>query len=464
MKKAGLIFVLLFFYSLLFSQTIECDNTLIRDAYSLAIQTVRNNTRNNILAAGADYGGEWTRDIAINSWNGVSLLMPRVAEESLWSVTTGHDTIGHQYWDKIIWVIAAYNHYQCTGDEEFLRQAYLCSANTMKQLEGLAFDNGNGLFAGPSVFNDGIAGYPEPYYDKRIESSFVLDHTNTKSLKCLSTNCVYYGAYCALAKMAALTGDPGAIHDYEKKAICLKRNILRNLSDKNHLYYFIDGSGRPDLSQEGLGLSFALIFGIIDGSRAHQLIRDAHVSEFGLTSIYPDFPYFSREKPGRHNNIVWPMVNGFFARAARISGNEGIFTKELFNLAHLATDPDKGNNDFREIYNPYTGRPDGGWQLGSHWNSCHHQTWSATAFISMVHYGLAGIRIHDDRMSFEPLLPEGISSLKITDICYQQAELTITLKGKGQKIRTFLFDGKKMKKHSIPAGIIGKHEVVIEVE
>jgi GH15 family glucan-1,4-alpha-glucosidase len=237
------------------------------------------------------------------------------------------------------------------------------------------------------VFNDGIAGYPEPYYDKRIESSFVLDHPNTKSLKCLSTNCVYYGAYCALAKMAALTGDPGAIHDYEKKAICLKRNILRNLSDKNHLYYFIDGSGRPDLSQEGLGLSFALIFGIIDGSRAHQLIQDAHVSEFGLTSIYPDYPYFSREKPGRHNNIVWPMVNGFFARAARISGNEGIFTKELFNLAHLATDPDKGNNDFREIYNPYTGRPDGGWQLGSHWNSCHHQTWSATAFISMVHYG-----------------------------------------------------------------------------
>ena len=63
------------------AQEMNCDNKAIRDAYKLAINTVDINTRRGILAAGGDYGGEWTRDIAINSWNGVSLIRPEVAEQ-----------------------------------------------------------------------------------------------------------------------------------------------------------------------------------------------------------------------------------------------------------------------------------------------------------------------------------------------------------------------------------------------
>ena len=36
----------------------------------------------------------------------------------------------------------------------------------------------------------------------------------------------------------------------------------------------------------------------------------------------------------------------------------------------------RGGRSFYEIYNPYTGEPDGGWQIGRHWGSCHDQTWS----------------------------------------------------------------------------------------
>ena len=97
---------------------------LLGPAFKLAIATVDRNTHQGILAAGADYGGEWTRDCAINAWNGVSLLRPRVAETSLWSVTKNRQTIGHQYWDKIIWTIGAWNHYKVTGSRDFLAQAY----------------------------------------------------------------------------------------------------------------------------------------------------------------------------------------------------------------------------------------------------------------------------------------------------------------------------------------------------
>ena len=172
----------------------ETDCPKVNEAWELAVKTVRYNIRDSILAAGADYGGEWTRDVAINTWNGTDLFIPEVMERSLWHVTDGRRTVGHQYWDKIIWVQGAYYHYLLTRDTNFLKEAYICSRNTMKQLETVAYDPSYGLFTGPSVFNDGISAFEEPIYDaSKPDLSGVMRH-NTRNIKCLSTNCVYYMA------------------------------------------------------------------------------------------------------------------------------------------------------------------------------------------------------------------------------------------------------------------------------
>lgn len=464
--------VLIFLSANSFAQKISCDNKSIEAAFNLAIKIVDSNTRNGILAAGADYGGEWTRDISINSWNGVSLLRPAVAEQSLWSVTINKDTIGHQYWDKIIWVMAAYNHYKITSDKNFLSGAYKCAANSIANLEQKAFDADYQLFTGPSVFNDGIAGYPEPIFEPGNNSSFVLDHKGSAKIKCLSTNCIYYGAYRCLADMAkALNKSAGTVNAYSQKAGNLKRSILKHLYDsKNYrLNYLIDQNGKVDHSQEALGISFAVLFGILDGKQAHDLIAHAAVSKFGITSVYPDFARYSNEKPGRHNNIVWPMANGFFANAALKSDNDKIFTNEFFNLTHLALDADKGANDFKEIYNPYSGTPDGGWQgNGSdaehHWKSCNAQTWSATAYISMLLNGLLGIKFDDRSLSINPFLPKDVRQLSIKGITYRDAVLDIDVKGTGKIISSFKLDGKEQKTFQISDSIKGNHQIVISLK
>ena len=456
-----------------FAQELICDNSSVKEAFDLAVRTVDVNTRNGILAAGGDYGGEWVRDIAINSWNGASLFRPQVAERSLWSVTINKDTVGQQYWDKIIWVIAVNHHYQITGNKMFLAQAYKCSVNTMKQLEKITFDKEYGLFMGPSVFNDGIAGYPEPIYEPLNYSSFVLDHKNSHSIKCLSTNCVYYGAYLALVQMSRTLGENKDVTaGYAQKAARLKTNILKNLynKEKNTFYYLIDHQGKANPSQEGLGLSFAVIFGILDGKKATQMIDNAVVSKYGITSIYPDFPRYSPNKPGRHNNIIWPMVNGFYANAALISGSYASFEKELFSLTHLALDADKGNKNFREIYNPYSGKPDGGYQASGksnpdfHWESCKQQTWSATAYLSMVINGLTGVRINESSLTFEPYLPSGIGHIELKNFAYRNAVLSVLVKGKGNSIKSFMVDGKEQRNHSIDSKISGNHVVSINLE
>jgi len=467
------ILLLLLTSTSLFGQKFSCDNDTIADAYRLALNTVDINTRRGILAAGGDYGSEWTRDIAINSWNAASLLRPVVAGQSLWSVTNQKVTIGHQYWDKIIWVIAAYNHFLVTGDKVFLRHAYTCSANTMKELEGTTYDSTYGLFKGPSVFNDGIAGYPEPVYEPGNLSSSVLEHKNSAFIKCLSTNCIYYGAYVALNKMSKLVDEnPTVSKDYLTKSETLKSNILKNFynKDNNTFNYLIDQNGKVNNSQEGLGISFAVMFGIIEGTKANQLIGNAVVSNYGITSICPDFPRYSAQKPGRHNTIIWPMVNGFFANASVVAGNYTSFTHELNSLTHLALDIDKGNYDFFEIYNPYTGKPDGGFQDGGndrqdfHWESCRLQTWSATAYLNMVNNGLAGIRITNEGISFSPYLPENIHFIEIKDLTYRQSVLNIIIKGKGKKIKTFSLNGKKQTVNSIVSTLKGPNKISIELE
>ena len=425
-----------------------------------------------ILAAGGDYGGEWTRDIAINSWNGVSLIRPKVAENSLWSVTIHNDSVGHQYWDQIIWVIAAWNQYKVTGDLHFLQQAYACSLNTMNKLEIQVFDSRYGLFTGPSVFNDGIAAYPEPIYDKTNNSSFVLDHPNSKNIKCLSTNCVYYGAYTSLLEMGKiLKKHPEILMAFQKKSTDLKANILKYFYSEsdNKIYYLIDNQGKVDKSQEGLGISFAIIFGILNKEQSFHLIEYASVSPYGITSISPDIARYSPGKPGRHNNLIWPMVNGFFAHAAILAGDTTAFVKELNGLTHLALDADKGDYNFREIYNPNTGAPDGGWQANGdkqpdfHWLSCRLQTWSATAYLNMVHFGLAGIHIDTSGISFLPFLPESLHYLEIKDLNYRRTILHITIIGKGSEIRSFLVNGIRQTNHRINANSKGKTEITIEL-
>ena len=53
------------------------------------------------------------------------------------------------------------------------------------------------------------------------------------------------------------------------------------------------------------------------------------MGKYGLPSIYPAFKRFSKEHPGRHNQIVWPFVNGFWADACSKSGRDDIFMKEM---------------------------------------------------------------------------------------------------------------------------------------
>ena len=437
--------------------------------------------------AGGGYEQPWTRDAAVNSWNAGSLLAPDVARNTLWSVVTrrgGGDLVvqqDDQWWDQVVWVPAAWHHYLVTGDRGFLVDAFDAAATTMSVREAGQWNAGYGLFMGPSFFNDGIAGYPDAMLgvadsnqvgDVESGSSFVLDHANTASQLALSTNAVYYQAYVSLAAMAEELGqDDGAGRAYTHRAVRLAASINHHFwqPDRGGYGYTIptEGPAAGELQdyQEGAGLAFAVLFGIASPARARSIVEHTHVSPHGITGVHPRFDrYAAAGHAGRHNDIVWPVVQGFWADAMATSGHPTAFADEVVKLARLFGRTDS----YYEIYDAGTGAVDGGYQTGRVWDSQPEQTWSATAYLRMIHGGVFGLRPAVEGLELAPVLPAEWGGATLSGLRYRDAELTVRLRGSGDRVTACTLDGVEQPLTGgvarLPAGLSGTRTIDLHLD
>jgi len=445
---------------------LEADNKKVEEAWKLAVHTLleistvecpkEEYNRTGLLEdepglmirAGGGYPKPWTRDAAVNTMNAACFLEPEVAKNTLWAVCEKVDgklcfQMDKQSWDKIVWTIGAWYYYLATGDREFLASAYETVKNSLAIMEDTQYDKAYGLFCGGSFFNDGITGYPKKLHQEGNGASFVKRHPDTAGIMTLSTNCLYYKAYVILADMVRiLEGEAGEAKVYLEKAKHMKNAINKWLwSDALGRYgYFIYPDGTLDESQEGCGLSFAVWFGLCDAAKAQRILQNIEVSKHGLVSIWPPFEGISSiEKPLRHNNLIWPFVNAFFADMAAKNDRGDLLKEELIHMAELALE----SKGFYEIYNAETGKPDGGWQVGIHWESIADQTWSATGFIRMVVYGLCGVELEEEGIRFRPCLPEGMGSVYLKGLRIRGVEMDIVLREKRDKNAKILINGKQ---------------------
>ena len=420
-----------------------------------------------MIRAGGDYPTPWTRDAAVNVMNAACFLEPEVARDTLWAVCERIDgklcfQMDDQSWDKVVWVTGAWTYYLATGDSQFLASACETAENSIAMLEEKQLHPAFGLFTGGSFFNDGIAGYPVSLHEEGNLSSFVGDHPGPGQIMTLSTNCLYYHAYRILERMTALTGGAERAERYQKRADALRDAINRYLwREASGCYsYFLYPDGSTDDSQEGCGISFAILFDVCDGRQAERILQGCYRSQRGLVSIWPPFAGISSEKkPLRHNNIIWPFVNGYFVTAAAKYGYDKIVGEEIRNLACLAQ-ADGGT--FSEIYHAGTGKADGGWQCGRSWKSVPNQAWSATGFIRAIVFGVFGITLGEEGITFRPCLPEGFGPAVLEGIRFRDAVLDIHLTGAGSRIASMRINEKAENHITLKKG--GRYRVEIHME
>ncbi|MEN8202694.1 MAG: amylo-alpha-1,6-glucosidase [Bacteroidota bacterium] len=434
-----------------------------------------------VLIAGVDYNTPWIRDASINAWSGGSLLVPEVAKNTLLSVLNEYEdgTLRPkgQYWDAVIWISGAWNHYLVTGDREFLQVAFRVARDMLTYYEDTEFNAVYGLFRGLG-WSDGVAAYPAKYANTGMQSGAFLwpEYNQDKvsqpgfgiPMMAISTNALYYNAYRVTGKMARVLDEEGQ-EEWNTKAAALKEAINRHLWNENTGVYsfYIDEEGTCEL-QEALGNAYAMMFGITDDQQAASIFRNQYVSPHGVTCGWPELPRFQTDPDGmsfgRHNVTVWPQIQGMWADVAARYGKVEVFTHELQALAANAV----RDMQFSEIYHPVTGERYGGMQANGQeiglWESTRRQTWSATAYLRMVYSGLFGIVLEEGGLRFSPVLPEGIGPVSLNGLKYRNMLLNITVSGEGTEITSFKVDGKEQDAPLIPATGQGKLLVEIEVK
>lgn len=483
----------------------DCENRKLKAAFRIALGDLYGNIvpfEDGLLQeplpcilAGLDYVTPWTRDAAINSWNAGSLLCPDIARNTLLSVLLEDPErglrIGGEYWDAILWSVGAQDLFLATGDKAFLALAREAVRNSLLYFEEREFDPERGLFRGAACYGDGVSAYPDLYANHGLSgiAEWVVANPSLAAPKgfglpifALSTNLLYFKAYGVVREMEAGLGlepDPR----WEERESALRAAIDRHFFDPTRgTYRYLAGAVGPSEAQEGLGISFALLFGHAEGERAKSVLDRAFVSKHGIPCVHPVFPRYEgrwnpereggaalpgaagseggprRKSYGRHSGTVWPHVQGFFAEAALRAGRLDLFRSEMENLGTLA----HRDSQFTEIYHPDTGEIYGGWQeqngkgIGL-WASARRQTWSATAFLRMVLRGLFGLsprllKEGHPALVLAPSLPEGFGPIHLAGLHFGEARVEVRVEGEGRKVLECRCNGEKVAAEAVVDG------------
>ncbi len=422
--------------------------------YNMALEEMENAVEpDSTFRTGKEWAGVWTRDISYSIILSMAYLQPKVAKNSLLKkVKNGRiiqDTgTGGAYpnsTDRIVWAIAAWELYKATGDRDWLEQAYTIIKNSIDDDIANAQDKVTGMMRGESSFLD----WREQTYPKWMQPADIFES------ECLGTNAVHYKANMVLAEMAGLLNKAAEAKKYTLNANRIKNGVNRYLwmPDKGYYAQYLYGNNfkRASPKSESLGEALSVLFGIADNTKQQSVISKTPVTSFGLPCIFPQI----MDIPPYHNNAVWPFVQSYWAQAAAKAGNEKSVLESISAIYRAAALFVTNKENFVIANGDYKGTV----------INSSNMLWSISGNIGLVHKIIFGIEFQSDGLLFHPFVPEALKGKRsLTNFTFRNAILNIELDGFGNKIQSFLVDGKLQPVAFIPANITGTHTIKIILE
>lgn len=420
--------------------------------YRMALEEMVNAVEpDSTFRTGKEWAGVWTRDISYSIILSMAYLQPQVSRYSLMRKVNAkkriiQDTGTGGAWpastDRIVWAVAAWELYKATGDKAWLQEAYTIIKNSVDDDLHTAHDPLTGLVKGESSFLD----WREQTYPKWMQPADIFES------ECLGTNAVHYQANMILSAMAQALDDKAAAAKYRAVATRIKNGINKYLWQPSRGYYaqYLYGRHYKMVSPraEALGEALCVLFGIAEGDRVKQVVARTPVTGFGISCIYPQIPNI----PPYHNNAVWPFVQSYWLWAGAKADNEKSVLESIVAIYRPAALFATNKENFVADNGDYSGT-----QINS-----SNMLWSLAGNISIVHNVLFGMRFNEQSLEFQPFVPLDMKDRRtLYNFRYREAVLNIEMEGYGNKIRTFLLDGKAVPLARIPATLKGAHSVKI---
>ena len=428
------------------------DYPLADALYNLALEEARRAVEpDSTFRTGKEWAGVWTRDVSYSILLAQAALQPRVAMNSLLRKVSADGRIiqdtgtGGAYpcsTDRVVWATAAWEVYQATGNEAWLRRVYPIVRQSLADDAQNAYDPATGLVRGESSFLD----WREQTYPRWMQPADIYQSEN------LGTNAVHYQANVVLAQMAAKLGQPGVAAQHQRRAEAIKFAINQHLWQADKGYYGQYLYGRTALVRspkaEALGEALCVLFGIAEGERAQTVVAKTPTTPFGISCIYPQIPGI----PAYHNDAVWPFVQSFWALAAARVGNEASLTESMAAIYRPAALFLTNKENFVARNGDFAGT-----QINS-----SNMLWSLSGSLGLVYKVLFGLRYEGDRLVFRPFVPQAFQGHRLlSGFRYRKAVLDVEMDGFGNVIKSITLDGQPLADAAIPAGLSGRHAVKI---
>ncbi|WP_426061739.1 MGH1-like glycoside hydrolase domain-containing protein [Hymenobacter sp. B1770] len=420
--------------------------------YNLALEEARRAVEpDSTFRTGKEWAGVWTRDISYSIILAQATLQPKSAMKSLMRKVSPEGRIiqdtgtGGAYpvsTDRIVWAAAAWEIYNVTGDDAWLRKVYPIIKKSLADDRQNAYDPTTGLVRGESSFLD----WREQTYPRWMQPVDIYQSEN------LGTNALHYQANVVLAQMAAKLGEPGVAAQHKRQAEAIKFAMNEHLWQPEKGYYgqFLYGRTALTLSPkaEALGEALSVLYGVAEGERAQEVVAKTPTVPFGIPCIYPQIPGI----PAYHNNAVWPFVQSFWALAGAKAGNDQSVTESMAAIyrpaALFLTNKENyvaSNGDFA------------GTQINS-----SNMLWSLSGSLGLVYKVLFGMQWQPERLVFRPFVPQAFQGKRrLTNLAYRRAVLDIEMEGFGNEISSITMDGQPLANAAIPASLSGRHAVRI---
>ncbi|MFA5047299.1 MAG: amylo-alpha-1,6-glucosidase, partial [Paludibacter sp.] len=407
--------------------------------------------KDSTLRTGIDWPGVWTRDVSYSIILSMAYMQPKVSENSLLCKVNANgriiqDTGTGGAWpastDRMIWAVAAWEIYKVTGDNNWLKKVYPIIKNSIEDDMMVDHDPGTGLVKGESSFLD----WREQTYPRWMQPVDIFESKN------LGTNALHYRAMIVASRMAELMNEKQTGTKFSVEAQKIKAGINKYLWMPEQKYYgqYLYGRNSQLLSprSEALGEALCVVFDVADPARQKEIVQNVPVVDYGIPCIFPQIG----DIPPYHNNAVWPFVQTYWMWAGAKAGNESSVLHSIAAIYRAAG---------MFLTNKENFVADNGDWAGTQINS-GNMLWSLSGNISIVHKVLFGIRFEENGLKFEPFIPKVMSATrKLDNFKYRKAILDIELSGFGNRIASFMLDGKIQKEPVVSATLSGKHKVKI---
>ncbi len=428
-------------------------NRLHEATYNLALDEMVNAVEpDTTLRTGKEWSGVWTRDVSYSILLSMAYLQPEASRISLMKKVDPlgriiQDTGSGGAWpvstDREIWCVAAWEVYKVTGDRKWLEYIYPIMKRSLETDAETVYSPETGLAKGETSFID----WREQSHPKWMQCA---DIYNTETL---STSIVHAQAWRVLSEAAEELGHKKEARVAAEKADEIARAVNDHLWLDDKGYYAMYRYGRDNLilnpRAETLGESLAIMWDVADPARARTITESNPTTPFGAAIFFPQIA----DMASYHNNALWPWVGAWWAIANAKAGNEAGVMEGIGAIVRPAalfcTNKENFNLDNGDIYT----------ELNS-----SNMLWCLSGNLALTHKILFGIDFGRNSLSFHPFVPKAFAGdLRLTNFKYRDATLDITVKGYGNRIKSFMVNGKEQKEPVIQAKKAKGHMYVVIV-